>query len=74
MNRFSFVLVHVTYDYHRFQNNIGAATGIREARKLAKEINPNLTVIESEKESDALDANEVEHLFIQKLPNNKVPK
>jgi hypothetical protein len=32
-----YIIVHVTFDYDRFQENLGATTDLREAQRLAQQ-------------------------------------
>jgi len=75
--RLIYVVVHVSYDYYRFQENLGAAAAIKDARRIAKEqvssLKMNLPVIESEDESRKQDNAEGQHIWIEKIrrPPNK---
>ena len=67
-----FVIVEVTYDYYRFQENRGAATDIetardiaaREAEKLKRGGEP-LPILESAGESGNMDSPETCHIWIE---------
>lgn len=66
-----FVVVHVTYDHYRFQENISAstrfATAMRAARALCAAHSPTnpLPLVVTENASDGFDVAEVEHVWIQ---------
>jgi len=77
LNQLIFVVVFVNYDWYRFQENIGAATDIEVARKLANDYVEgyvdltDLPVIEGDLESSNLDDSETPHIWIQKMTNGK---
>jgi hypothetical protein len=74
-NQKIFVIVNVFYDWHRFEDNRGAALSINLAREIAaKEAREyNLPVIEDAKQSSDMDAN---HIWIQVFPqlDSTLPK
>lgn len=65
-----FVIVKVTYDYYRFQDNLGAATDIDDARRLAAEFANKLgvMVIEDKQQSEDMLKSEVHHILIEEFP------
>lgn len=72
-----FVIVEVTYDYYRFQENRGAATDIETARAIAAEQavirgyrDEALPVIEESVESSGCDYSERAHIWIERWPQN----
>lgn len=75
-----FVIVHVTYDYYRYQFNIGASTDIDTARKIAinykkeKEYDgePPLPIIEDKDKSSDMDSPETNHIWIEVFPQNLI--
>ena len=72
-----YVIVRVTYDYFRYQDNEGASADLDEARKIARAAAVRCArdddpwrVIESEEESRSLDDAETAHIWIEYWPNN----
>ena len=66
----SYVLVHVTYDYYRFQHNLGCALTIGDARKLAAKASAKLgiPVVEDIKLSPPMENDGGRaHIFIERL-------
>lgn len=78
-----YVVVLVTYDYYRFQENLGASMSPSKARNLCRAFkqgkthlyggNPEMVVVESMEESDAFNDPETPHLWIQKFDTCKLP-
>lgn len=71
-----FVVVLVSYDYHRFQENLGAATSLSQAREIAAEnsnhpVRGKLPIIEDPDESIALGEDETIHIWIERFPNRE---
>jgi len=66
-----FVIVDVTYDYFRFQENLNATTSLKEARKMAKAAaaERDCPVAETTEASDGWDKPEVRHIWIEKFTN-----
>lgn len=66
-----YVLVKVTYDYYRFQENIAASVDHREICVTAHAVNKDSLPICAYKKDDAeqinLDHDEIAHLWIQTL-------
>ena len=65
-----FIVVLVTYDYYRFQDNLYANTNKKDCIKWAKEMiynNTSLPVILTKKTSELKDDPEITHLWIQEL-------
>jgi hypothetical protein len=65
-----YIVVLVTYDYHRLQKNLAAAYTLAAARRIAEQHLDKWTtkVIESGEESSAMDGGEKDHIWIQKKP------
>jgi hypothetical protein len=68
-----YILVHVTYDWHRFQENIAASRDLlgmtRAIEKFQKNNKGNyiFPIARTQKESQAFDSKEVCHLWIEKF-------
>lgn len=71
-----YVVVSVSYDYYRFQENFYASTDIEQARAYAGELSEkqtysfgehNIPIIEDEEKSYSLDEQETRHVWIEKL-------
>jgi hypothetical protein len=65
-----YVIVNVSYDYHRFQDNIGAATSLESARKIAQDYasqEGNIPIVEDAKASLNMGGFETRHIWIQKF-------
>ena len=70
-----YVIVDVSYDYYRFQENVGAATDLNEARRAAeayvKNTWPhNLPIVEDAQQSKSMDDSEAGHVWIERWPNS----
>jgi len=67
-----YVVVDVSYDYYRFQDNVFATTDIEQARRFAadysKGVGINMPVIESEDISKSLTNSEARHVWIEYWP------
>lgn len=69
-----FVIVKVSYDYYRFQENLGATASLEEARLIASTnaSRPNskhsLRVVECRLESEEMDTPEICHILIEQWP------
>lgn len=65
-----FVVVDVTYDYYRFQANVGATTDLEQARKIAAHYaqRDSLPIIEDGEVSKSMDDPESPHLWIERFP------
>ncbi len=65
-----FILVNVTYDHFRFQDNLFASTSRDECYKFAKDNYKEKLIFDYEwdsQESEEYDDRELNHLWIQKL-------
>lgn len=61
-----FILVKVTYDYYRFQDNIGVFSDVDSAIQEAKKQSPEYPIyFYNENENDELDEKELCHYLIQ---------
>lgn len=67
-----FVIIHVTYDWHRFQNNRAAALTLKSAQDLAEQYRAKLhqrdhdmPIVAMSEESAAFDLPETEHIYIE---------
>lgn len=71
-NQRIYVIVHVTYDHHRFQENYGASQHPALATHIAKEVQRvkerQLPIIRNSAVSWAQDKAEKEHIWIQSFP------
>ncbi len=75
MKKNIFILIHVTYDHFRFQNNIFASTDYDECYKFAKDNHKDRLLFDYDRigddigiyESNEYDKKELSHLWIQKL-------
>lgn len=64
-----YVIVLVTYDYYRFQENLGASTSLKKARAMANnqaKERDGIPVIEDAEKSQAMRHNEEHHIWIEK--------
>ena len=70
-----YVVVDVSYDYYRFQQNLGAFTGFDAANKFAEQraALSKLTVLYTDAESKAMDHSEASHIWIEKFENETTP-
>ena len=60
-----YVIINVSYDYYRFQNNVGVARTYEEAMAVVSSLDLKLKITSSLKESNALRENEEEHYYIE---------
>jgi hypothetical protein len=72
-----FVIVHVSYDYFRFQDNLGAAADFETAKAIAERESVErgsrgdaLPIIEIADESFAMDSPETRHIWIEVFSQN----
>ena len=71
-----FVIVLVSYDYYRFQDNLGATASLETAREIAaREAKErgyvfDLPVIEDAGKSQDMDSPETRHIWIESFPQN----
>ena len=71
-----FVIVLVSYDFYRFQYNLGATASLETAREIAAmesgkgEYGGDLPIIEDAVQSQAMDAPETSHIWIESFPQN----
>lgn len=66
----TYVIIDVTYDYHRFQENLGVAHTLEDAWLLAykfavEENRGGLPIIDSKAQSLACDKPERHHIYIE---------
>lgn len=65
-----YIVVHVTYDYYRFEDNVGVADSWLKAKDFCNEEYPNLQIYEyiiGDDEYRYLRDIEQEHLWLQKF-------
>lgn len=70
-----YVIVDVTYDYYRFQDNLAATTSLKKAIELAEKFAGDLSVerrvfipvVEDAEKSKAMRHDEVQHIWIQRF-------
>lgn len=60
-----YVIVDVTYDWYRFQDNLGATPNLKRARKIAAEAAKGRPVVEDVRESQNMDEPETKHILIE---------
>jgi hypothetical protein len=72
-----FVVVMVSYDYYRFQDNLGATTDLDAARAIAARESESrgydgpLPIIEDAVQSSNMDSPETRHIWIEVFLQNK---
>jgi len=62
-----FIVVLVTYDWHRFQENLYASTDYKDCLKWIDNYKLKLPIIEEEEDSFDMRDFEIRHLWIQKF-------
>lgn len=69
-----YVIVYVSYDHYRFQENMGATTEMEDARSIAKKAlveQGEMPIIECGIESLECDSTERRHIWIEKWDQSR---